>query len=81
VELRLTLLYDGGVQSGRINLNRFVQLTATAPAKMFGLFPQKGHHCRRQRCRLVLFDPNEPTPSAPAPTIPWWTIPCLKGEK
>jgi dihydropyrimidinase len=59
VELRLTLLYDGGVRAGRITLNRFVQLTATAPAKMFGLFPRKGTIAVGSDADLVIFDPNE----------------------
>lgn len=42
VEFRLPLLYDGGVRTGKISLNRFVQLVSTTPAKMFGLFPRKG---------------------------------------
>ncbi|MEO0408596.1 MAG: dihydropyrimidinase [Cyanobacteria bacterium P01_A01_bin.135] len=58
VEFRLPLLYDGGVHGGRITLNRFVQLTATAPAKMFGLFPQKGTIAVGSDADLVLFDPN-----------------------
>jgi dihydropyrimidinase len=57
--LRLTLLYDGGVRAGKINLNRFVQLTATAPAKMFGLFPRKGTIAVGSDADIVLFDPNE----------------------
>lgn len=60
VELRLELLYDGGVRQGRINLNRFVQLTATAPAKMFGLFPQKGTIAVGSDADIVLFDPDKP---------------------
>jgi dihydropyrimidinase len=59
VEFRLPLLYDGGVNAGRITLNRFVQLTSTAPAKMFGLFPQKGTIAIGSDADLVLFDPNE----------------------
>jgi dihydropyrimidinase len=59
VELRLTLLYDGGVRAGKINLNRFVQLTATAPAKMFGLFPRKGTIAVGSDADIVLFDPNQ----------------------
>ncbi|MDH4256781.1 MAG: dihydropyrimidinase [Gammaproteobacteria bacterium] len=59
VEFRLMLLYDGGVNEGRINLNRFVQLTATAPAKMFGLFPRKGTIAVGSDADIVLFDPNQ----------------------
>ena len=58
VEFRLPLLYDGGVHAGRITLNRFVQLTSTAPAKMFGLFPQKGAIAVGSDADLVLFDPE-----------------------
>src|SRR5579864_8577367 len=42
VEHRMSLLYDGGVRSGRMSMSRYVQLTATAPAKIFGLYPRKG---------------------------------------
>ncbi|MEL6602525.1 MAG: dihydropyrimidinase [Cyanobacteria bacterium J06614_10] len=59
VELRLELLYDGGVAAQKINLNRFVQLTATAPAKMFGLFPRKGTIAVGSDADIVLFDPKK----------------------
>jgi len=59
VEFRLPLLFDGGVKGGRINLNRFVQLMSTAPAKMFGLFPRKGTIAVGSDADLVLFDANE----------------------
>ncbi|MEB3357100.1 MAG: dihydropyrimidinase [Synechococcales bacterium] len=58
VELRLSLLYDGGVRTGKISLNRFVQLVSTAPARMFGLFPRKGAIAIGSDADLVLFDPN-----------------------
>ena len=38
----MSLVYNGGVAHGRIALNRFVELTSTAAAKIFGLFPKKG---------------------------------------
>ena len=58
VEYRMSLLFDGGVRQGRININRFVQLTATAPAKMFGLFPRKGTIAVGSDADLVIFDAN-----------------------
>ncbi|HEY9642329.1 MAG TPA: dihydropyrimidinase [Coleofasciculaceae cyanobacterium] len=60
VEFRLPLLFDGGVGTGRISLNRFVQLVSTAPAKMFGLFPRKGTIAVGSDADLVLFDPLKP---------------------
>jgi dihydropyrimidinase len=42
IETRLYLLWDGGVRTGRISVNRFVEITSTAPAKIFGLYPKKG---------------------------------------
>ena len=38
----MSLIYHHGVSQGRVNLNRFVELTSTAAAKIFGLFPKKG---------------------------------------
>jgi len=42
LETRLPLLYSEGVLTGRISVNRFVELTATNPAKTYGLHPRKG---------------------------------------
>lgn len=36
------MIYHGAVREGRPNHNRFIEVTATAPAKMFGLYPRKG---------------------------------------
>ncbi|NPC55970.1 dihydropyrimidinase [Caenimonas soli] len=58
IETRMTVIYDGGVRTGRISLNRFVELIATAPAKLFGLFPRKGTVAVGGDADLVLFDPN-----------------------
>jgi dihydropyrimidinase len=57
VEDRFTLLY-GGVEKGHIDLNRFVELVATAPAKMFGLYPRKGTIAPGSDADIVVFDPN-----------------------
>jgi len=58
IETRLTLVHDGGVRHGRISMNRFVELCATTPAKMFGLFPRKGTIAVGSDADIVVFDPN-----------------------
>jgi dihydropyrimidinase len=58
IETRLHLVHDGGVARGRISLNRFVELTSTSPAKIFGLFPKKGTIAPGSDADIVLFDPN-----------------------
>jgi dihydropyrimidinase len=59
IETRLPLVFDGGVRQGRISLNRFVQLTSTIPAKLFGLFPRKGTIAIGSDADIVVFDPDE----------------------
>ncbi|HEY0492436.1 MAG TPA: dihydropyrimidinase [Candidatus Dormibacteraeota bacterium] len=57
VEDRFTLIYHGGVNAGRISVNRFVELVATAPARMFGLFPRKGTIAPGSDADIVVFNP------------------------
>jgi len=59
IETRLPLLYDGGVRKHGMSLNRFVELTSTTPAKLFGLFPRKGTIAVGSDADIVLFDPDE----------------------
>ena len=57
VETRLHLLWDG-VRDGRISMNRFVEITATAPAKIFGLYPRKGTIAIGADADIVVWDPK-----------------------
>ncbi len=56
IEHRLSLIYTGGVHGGRFSPNRFVQLVATAPAKLFGLYPRKGTIAVGSDADIVVFD-------------------------
>lgn len=60
VEERVMLLYELGVRSGRISLSRWVELVATAPARIFGLAPRKGSVVPGADADLVVFDPSRP---------------------
>lgn len=58
VEHRLALLYTFGVLESRITLQQFVNLTATMPAKIFGLYPRKGAIAVGSDADLVIWNPN-----------------------
>ncbi len=58
IENRLQLLFEGGVNKKRITLNRWVEITSTTPAKMFGMYPKKGTISVGSDADLVIWDPN-----------------------
>jgi dihydropyrimidinase len=58
IEHRLQLIYHHGVNSGRISLNRFVEIVSTAPARIFGMYPRKGEIAAGSDADLVVWDPN-----------------------
>lgn len=61
VEPRYGLIYNGGVAEGRFSVNRFVELVATTPAKMFGMYPKKGTIAIGSDADIVVFDPKGKT--------------------
>jgi dihydropyrimidinase len=59
LEDRLRMIHEFGVRRGRISLNRMVELLATNPAKLFGLYPRKGTIAVGSDADLVIFDPTK----------------------
>ncbi len=57
IESRINLVYDGGVAASRLTLERFVDVVATCPARLFGLYPRKGTVAVGSDADLVVFDP------------------------
>ncbi len=58
LEDRLVMIHHFGVAGGRITLNRMVELLATNPARMFGLYPRKGTIAVGSDADIVVFDPE-----------------------
>ena len=58
IEARLPLLFDAMVSKGRLGLSKFVELTATAPARIYNLHPRKGSIAVGADADLVLWDPK-----------------------
>jgi len=58
LEERLAVLYSEGVAKGRISLERFVQCVAANPAKLFGIYPQKGTLAPGSDADIVILDPQ-----------------------
>ena len=59
IETRMPLLYSEGVLGGRLTLEKFVELTATNPAKAYGLHPRKGSIAIGSDADLVIWDERE----------------------
>lgn len=58
IETRLPLLFSEGVLGGRIDITRFVALTATNPARIYGLYPRKGTIAIGADADIVIWDPT-----------------------
>ena len=58
IQHRLSLLYEHGVRAGQLTLPELVAITATNPAKRFGLAPRKGEIAPGADGDIVVFDPQ-----------------------
>ena len=58
VELRMPIMFSEGVMKKRISVEQFVNITATNPAKLFGMYPQKGTIKAGSDADIVIIDPN-----------------------
>ncbi|MBV8820600.1 MAG: amidohydrolase family protein, partial [Acidobacteriaceae bacterium] len=56
IENRLQLIYHHGVNSGRLSVNRFVEITSTTPARIFGMYPKKGIISPGSDADIVIWD-------------------------
>jgi dihydropyrimidinase len=60
IETRVPLVFHFGVNQGKLSLNQFVNVTSTAAAKLYGLYPRKGTLAPGADADIVLFDPARP---------------------
>lgn len=58
IENRMELLFSEGVAKGRMSVNKFVEVTSTNPAKIFGMFPKKGSLGIGSDADIVIIDPE-----------------------
>ena len=59
IEHRMELLFSEGVKKGRISLSKYVALTSTNAARIFGMYPKKGTISIGADADIVIFDPNK----------------------
>jgi len=58
IEHRMELLFSEGVNKGKISLNKFVEVSSTNAAKIFGMYPEKGTLSVGTDADIVIFDPK-----------------------
>jgi dihydropyrimidinase len=73
LEVRMPLLFSEGVLKGRIDIHRFVELTSTRAAKIYGMFPQKGSISIGADADLVIWDQDREVTIERIPATTWAT--------
>jgi dihydropyrimidinase len=58
IETRMAYLFSEGVKQGRLSINRYVDVSSTAVAKLFGIYPRKGIIAIGSDADIVIIDPN-----------------------
>ncbi len=58
IQERISLLCSAGVHTGKLTINRLVDLVSATPAKLFGLFPRKGTIAVGSDADMIIFDPK-----------------------
>ena len=66
IEARVPILYSEGVSKKRISVNRFVDIIATTPARIFGLYPRKGVIAPGSDADIVIIDPDRKVTLTPS---------------
>jgi dihydropyrimidinase len=59
IENRMELLFSEGVATGKISLNKYVELTSTNAARIFGMYPRKGTIAPGSDADIMIIDPEE----------------------
>ncbi len=59
IEHRMEILFSEGVGTGKLSLNKYVEVTSTNAAKIFGMYPRKGVLAIGADADIVIFDPNK----------------------
>ena len=82
IENRLQLIYHHGVNAGQLSLNRFVEITSTTPARIFGMYPRKGEIAPGSDADLVIWDPDAAAHHQRARRITCaWITPCSRASR
>ena len=79
IENRMQLMYHHGVNQNKLSVNRFVEITSTTPARIFGMYPKKGVIAAGSDADIVIWDPEAEHVISARPITCASITPCLKA--